>query len=198
LGPPIFFFYIIFLCLYPVSGVLCASQTKAISQQYATIGPENEAYQPRPCLQTQNKYLWANVFKQCASTVLNHSGVGRRVASATQYQRCRGTRQGSPLMRSQMPRNLRTRAFQACVFRAMLRWFETLHREYLTGDRHTISEPKKVANMLSAKWYCDRWPSIPREEVMASAVDFPHPDDDGLSTLLVQTKCWHYEGNAQA
>ena len=56
----------------------------ATSQQYATIDPENEPYQPRPCLQTQNKYLWANVFKQCASTVLNQSGVERRVASATQ------------------------------------------------------------------------------------------------------------------
>ena len=156
----------------------------ATSQQYATIDPENEPYQPRPCLQTQNKYLWANVFKQCASTVLSQSGVERRVASATQPELSAVQRYEAGQFTDAEPNAkepLRTRAFQACVFCAMLHWSETLHREYLTGDRCTISEPKKVADMLSAKWYCDRWPSIPREEVMASAVDFPHPDDDGLS-----------------
>ena len=36
--------------------------------------------------------------------------------------------------------------------------------------------------MLSADWYHEQWPRIPKEELEASSVDFPHQDPDGSQT----------------
>jgi hypothetical protein len=85
------------------------------------------------------------------------------------------------------PEPLQPRAFQACVFCAMLHWSETLCREYLVGAKCTIPSPRLVADLLDVKWYGDAWKLIPLEELEASAVDFPHPteDDSGVTTTKV-------------
>ena len=74
------------------------------------------------------------------------------------------------------------RAFKACVCCAMLHWSENLHSEYLVGSQCSIRDRAKFAESLSAEWYHQRWPLIPREELMASAIDFPHLTDDGCET----------------
>ena len=74
------------------------------------------------------------------------------------------------------------RAFQACVCCATQQWSENLRHEFLVGDKCTIKDRAKFAECLSAEWYQQRWPLIPHEELMASAVDFPHEDADGAPT----------------
>ena len=158
----------------------------ATSQQYATIDPENEAYHPRSSPEKQNKYLWAHVFTQCAQTLLNQHGSDSHggLANATRPEISAVQSYEAIQVQETVPNSFeppQRRAFQACVFCAMLHWSETLHREYIAGDRCSIPSPGEVAKCLSAEWYSKAWPDIPREEIMASAVDFPHLDDDGLA-----------------
>ena len=74
------------------------------------------------------------------------------------------------------------RAFQACVCCAMMQWSENLHSEYLVGPQCTIQNRRAFAENLSAEWYHRRWPLIPRDDLLASAVDFPHEDAEGEET----------------
>ena len=64
----------------------------------------------------------------------------------------------------------------------MLHWSENLYSEYLVGPQCCIQDRAAFADNLAAEWYHERWPLIPREELMASAVDFPHPDAEGEDT----------------
>ena len=105
----------------------------ATSQQYATIDPENEAHQPRTCHDKQKRYLWASVFKQCAQALLEQASGDMLGALATTrpelsaVQRYEAAQlQETATANQELPRR---RAFQACVFCAMLHWSETLHRE---------------------------------------------------------------------
>ena len=71
------------------------------------------------------------------------------------------------------------RQLRACVFCAMLRWTEELRMCFIAGPQCDIPNPKALASLLSAEWYMEQWPLIPRENLLASAVDFPHLDSDG-------------------
>ena len=64
----------------------------------------------------------------------------------------------------------------------MLQWSENLYSEYLVGPLCTIQDRAKFAENLAADWYRQRWPLIPQEELLASAVDFPHLGADGEET----------------
>ena len=64
----------------------------------------------------------------------------------------------------------------------MQQWSENLHSEFLVGDKCTIKDRAMFADCLSAEWYHQRWPLIPRDELMTSAVDFPHADSEGAPT----------------
>ena len=50
-----------------------------------------------------------------------------------------------------------------------------------------MPNPGAVASLLSVEWYKSQWPSIPPEELDASAVDFPHKavDDTPTSTKVL-------------
>ena len=74
------------------------------------------------------------------------------------------------------------RAYKACVFCAMQQWSENLTDEYLAGPQCTIPSKGLVAQLLFAEWCASQWPLIPREELMASAVDLPHEAQDGSCT----------------
>ncbi|CAK0795192.1 unnamed protein product, partial [Prorocentrum cordatum] len=71
---------------------------------------------------------------------------------------------------------------EACVCCAMQQWSENLHSECLVGDKCTIKDRAQFADCLSAEWHHQRWPLIPRDELMSSAVDFPHNDCEGPPT----------------
>ena len=64
----------------------------------------------------------------------------------------------------------------------MLQWSENLYSEYLVGPLCTIQDRAKFAENLAADWYRQRWPLIPREELLASTVEFPHLGADGEET----------------
>ena len=64
----------------------------------------------------------------------------------------------------------------------MQQWSENLTDEYLAGPQCTIPSKGLVAQLLSAEWYASQWPLIPREELMAPAVDLPHDAQDGSCT----------------
>ena len=114
----------------------------ATSQQFATIDPENEAYQPRLPRETQHQMLWAAVFKQCAQHGFEQ-GRGAATAGAksatlaelSAVQRYEATFLTPPA--TAQP-SQQARAFQACVFCAMLHWSETLCREYLAGPKCSL------------------------------------------------------------
>ena len=67
----------------------------------------------------------------------------------------------------------------------MLQWSENLYSEYLVGPQCRIRDRAQIAESLSAEWYHQRWPLIPREEIMASAIDFPHLTDDCCETTKI-------------
>ena len=54
--------------------------------------------------------------------------------------------------------------------------FACLH---LVGPSCTMQNPAAVADLLSAEWYSEQWPLIPKAELEASAVDFPYQCEDG-------------------
>ena len=45
-----------------------------------------------------------------------------------------------------------------------------------------MASPAAVADLVSVEWYKSQWPSIPDEELDASAVDLPHEAVDGTAT----------------
>ena len=78
---------------------------------------------------------------------------------------------------------VKQRRFSACVFCAMLHWGEYLRDVFLAGPQCFMHDPAKVAELLSAEKYHESWPIIPRENLMASAVDLPHLDLEGNLTF---------------
>ena len=172
------------------------TESRAMIERYAnaveqaTAEPENEAYSPRPPLGKQKGYLWAELFcifaaphagtprttrKPCGDSIgrpANDEDVAAvRLFQATCVEECEAK-----------PCAPEHRAFQACVCCAMMQWSENLHSEYLVGPQCTIQDRRAFAENLSAEWYHRRWPLIPRDDLLASAVDFPHEDAEGEET----------------
>ena len=163
----------------------------AASQHFATMDPENEPYQPRLAPEIQGQMLWTAAFRQCAQRLLGEcedkTQAGAKGATGSEISAVHRYEADLVISPAVEPEPLRPRAFQACVFCAMLHWSETLYREYLAGAKCTIPSPSLVADLLDVKWYETEWKLIPREELEASAVDFPHPaeDDSGVTTTKV-------------
>ena len=172
------------------------TESRAMIERYAnaveqaTAEPENEAYSPRPPLGKQKGFLWAELFctfaavhagtpwttdKPCRDSIgrpANDEDVAAvRLFQATCVEECEAK-----------PCAPEHRAFQACVCCAMMQWSENLHSEYLVGPQCTIQDRRAFAENLSAEWYHRRWPLIPRDDLLASAVDFPHEDAEGEET----------------
>ena len=154
----------------------------AQSQQFATCEPENEPYQPRPSLDTQESFLWAELFQRAAAHLRGtdvpadvRALCEREVVTVLKLQaRCVEKSQGC----TQPPLRAR-RAFTACVVCAMMSWSETLYKEYIAGPSSTIPDRAGVADLLDVERYKSRWPDIPTEELVASCVGFPFVDDEG-------------------
>ena len=162
----------------------------ATSQQFATIDPENEPYQPRLPRETQHQVLWAAVFKECAQHELEQdrgtATAGAKSATLAELSAVQRYESTFLAQAGTAQETQQGRAFQACVFCAMLHWSETLSREYLTGPKCSLPTPLAVASLLSVDTYHEKWPNIPRAELIASAVDFPHePDSTGATTTKV-------------
>ena len=57
---------------------------------------------------------------------------------------------------------------------------------HLTGPKCTMKNAAAVVDLLAVDWYSEQWPLIPKEELEASAVDFPYQlEDDEWSTKKV-------------
>ena len=172
------------------------TESRAMIERYAnaveqaTAEPENEAYSPRPPLGKQKGFLWAELFctfaavhagtpwttdKPCRDSIGRPANdedvVAVRLFQTTCVEECEA-----------QPCAPEHRAFQACVCCAMMQWSENLHSEYLVGPQCTIQDRRAFAENLSAEWYHRRWPLIPRDDLLASAVDFPHEDAEGEET----------------
>ncbi|CAK0841403.1 unnamed protein product, partial [Prorocentrum cordatum] len=146
-----------------------------ISQCCATVDPVDEPFVPKPEPEVQKQLLHAEIIGRIAGKIgqggpaeeisLQAAGAAESAARAQAACQARGPR-----------------AFQACVCCAMQQWSENLHSEYLVGDKCTIKDRAQFADCLSAEWYHQRWPLIPRDELMSSAVNFPHDDCEGSPT----------------
>ncbi|CAK0862279.1 unnamed protein product, partial [Prorocentrum cordatum] len=146
-----------------------------ISQCCATVDPVDEPFVPKPEPEVQKQLLHAEIIGRIAGKIgqggpaeeipLQAAGAAESAARAQAACRAR-----------------EPRAFQACVCCAMQQWSENLHSEYLVGDKCTVKDRAQFADCLSAEWYHQRWPLIPRDELMSSAVNFPHDDCEGSPT----------------
>ena len=167
-------------------------QRYSISFKKATTAPEKEIYKARPSKDLQNGHAWAEILCKVADTFARDASdpafkkeCEETIATARNYQ-------ASFVDESRtQPCVEEHRAFKACVCCAMQQWSENLHSEFLVGPQCSIPNREGFAECLSAEWYHSRWPLIPREELMASAVDFPHLDADGEETsskILLQKR----------
>ncbi|CAK0814408.1 unnamed protein product, partial [Prorocentrum cordatum] len=146
-----------------------------ISQCCATVDPVDEPFVPKPEPEVQMQLLHAEIIGRIIGKIgqggpaeeISLQAAGAAEAAARAQAACQARE---------------PRAFQACVCCAMQQWSENLHSEFLVGDKCTIKDRAQFADCLSAEWYHQRWPLIPRDELMSSAVDFPHDDCEGSPT----------------
>ena len=146
----------------------------AAAQRGGPLIPEDEAYTDFTDQAVQRKQLWAYLYG-----ILNPDANPTMQAAATSWA---GATPAAPEGRAFdtriSPTRIEERGFAACVFCAMLHWTENLARLYLTGPECTMKNPSAVADLLSADWYSDQWPLIPKAELLASAVEFPYQAED--------------------
>ncbi|CAK0838914.1 unnamed protein product [Prorocentrum cordatum] len=146
-----------------------------ISQCCATVDPVDEPFVPKPEPEVQKQLLHAEVIGRIIGKIgqggpaeeISLQAAGAAESAARAQAACQARE---------------PRAFQACVCCAMQQWPENLHSEYLVGDKCTIKDRAQFADCLSAEWHHRRWPLIPRDELMSSAVHFPHHDCEGSPT----------------
>ncbi|CAK0847613.1 unnamed protein product, partial [Prorocentrum cordatum] len=143
-----------------------------ISQCRATVDPVGEPFVPKPELEVQKQLLHAEI----VGRIIGKIGQGGP-AEEISLQAAGAAESASRAQAACQARE--PRAFQACVCCAMQQWSENLHSEYLVGDKCTIKNRAQFADCLSAEWHRQRWPLIPRDELMSSAVDFPRNDCEG-------------------
>ncbi|CAK0817607.1 unnamed protein product, partial [Prorocentrum cordatum] len=144
-----------------------------ISQCCATVDPVDEPFVPKPEPEVQKQLLHAEIVGRIIGKIGQGGPAGEQAAIAAE-----SAARALAACQARGPR-----AFQACVCCAMQQWSENLHSEYLVGDKCTIKDRAQFADCLSAEWYHQRWPLIPRDELMSSAVDFPHGDCEGSPTF---------------
>ena len=60
---------------------------------------------------------------------------------------------------------------KACVFCARRQWSEDLQEVYLAGPHCFMQSPEAVAVLLDPETYHEAWDLIPKEELLASAVN---------------------------
>ncbi|CAK0850189.1 unnamed protein product, partial [Prorocentrum cordatum] len=146
-----------------------------ISQCCATVDPVDEPFVPKPEPEVQKQLLHAEIIGSIVGKI-GQGGpaeeISRQAAGAAE-----SAARAQAACQARGPR-----AFQACVCCAMQQWSENLHSEYLVGDKCTIKDRAQFADCLSAEWHHQRCPLIPRDELMSSAVDFPHNDCEGSPT----------------
>ena len=145
------------------------------SQCFATVDPANEPFVPKPGPELQRQLLRAEI----VGAIARVSGQGERAGETARLAADAAETAASAQAASQARE---PRSFRACVCCAMQQWSENLNSEFLVGDKCTIKNRAQFADCLSADWYHRRWPLIPREELMSSAVDFPHEGSDGSPT----------------
>ena len=146
-----------------------------ISQTCATVDPVDEPFVPKLDSEVQKQLLHAEIVGRIAGNIGQpppSEEVSRQAADAAE-----SAARALAACQTREPR-----AFQSCVCCAMQQWSENLHTEYLVGDKCAIKNRAQFADCLSAEWYHQRWPLIPRDELMSSAVDFPHDDSEGSPT----------------
>ncbi|CAK0895070.1 unnamed protein product, partial [Prorocentrum cordatum] len=146
-----------------------------ISQSCATVDPVDEPFVPKLNSEVQKQLLHSEIVGRIAGEIGQaplSEEVSRQAADAAE-----SAARALAACQAREPR-----AFQACVCCAMQQWSENLHSELLVGDKCAIKDRAQFADCLSAEWYHQRWPLIPRDELMSSAVDFPHDDCEGSPT----------------
>ena len=133
----------------------------------------------------QRKLFWAYLYGRFA----NYAGVNSDAANATRVLEAltwanAGTEshEGPDLDGTARQKTIESRGFVACVFCAMSQWSEHLLRLHIAGPDCLMKNPTAVVELLSVGWYAGEWPLIPRTELDASAVDFPHQGEDGSWT----------------
>ncbi|CAK0792583.1 unnamed protein product, partial [Prorocentrum cordatum] len=146
-----------------------------MSQCCATVDPVDEPFVPKPEPEVQKQLLHAEIIGRIIGKIGQWGPaeeVSRQAADAAE----------SAALAQAACQTREPRAFKACVCSAMQQRSENLHSEYLVGDKCTIKDRAQFADCLSAEWYHQRWPLIPRDELMSSAVDFPRDDCEGSPT----------------
>ena len=128
----------------------------------------------------QRKQLWAYLYEICG----NEANANTTTASPNKLIEAKiwasvGIEKppGPDLNGAVYAKPYEPRSFEACVFCAMLHWSEHLKSVYIAGENNEIKNPAAVADLLSVDWYSDQWPLIPKEELNASAIDFPYEEN---------------------
>jgi hypothetical protein len=154
----------------------------AAVQQHDTSVAEDEPYVEFQDQAWQQKQFWAYLYETCANeadatttATCNTKSVEAKIWSSADP----GAHEGPDVNGAVYQKVSEDRGFVACVFCAMLHWSDHLMCLHLVGPRCTMRNPAAVADLLSAEWYSEQWPLIPKAELEASAVVFPYQSGDG-------------------